>query len=749
MAAIPLIQPSSSASRFSASDIRRSIFSTPTVDINDASTEQDLNDEYAGQDEVPTLYLDPSPIGKGTAAESWTRQNRTIGATFRPSTNELAVFVAGKKAAEEVGGSSVFNPSRDMLHDLDTTTEITFPVKQHSSAKDNTVFLCQASIPESRIPFITQMFGIFLNTTAKDPYAEPEVYKRHFDQYYEGIQRNLLQLYESKSDMETAMAAEHTQELDLMEKLGAIWQLAEFVFFTGDDKKPIAFLFCEWLSAHDTSFDVDIGKTLLRLKGRLSHPDFWPYIYQCLLRGMRKSVIFMVEQTLNDETDEDAADALEVFLKALQGIPSSETTIPDGKTHQRHRKWQEECLKIADSKLLKHLGEAAQTAMSILIGDVETILSVTDVWEEAFSGILLYTNPSCPRYELSPILKICSSRYLEDTDVSLIDRIKIAILEMDAIKTIRHCGNFHPWLVAHLADVLQQYDYLNMSQLQLQDIPSMGWDMSIRDFFLTSYAQSLMSNTNLWEATAGYLLNCGHTGKAMLGEWICHVPLESSRKAHKVMRFCKDNDLADSLRSINRVMAVEEEKRGQYALAIQHFIASKDNDRVAKVADDLMLDFLQNGNLDLQDTLASIPNSTLNYHVEFLRSYARFHQDYKNGSLTKAGRTLIQLMSSGKAPTKYWAVMLFDALPLLENKRDLVFDSSDTYEMMRCLEEVVGSQHKVEYLQLLSTRVPSAAPTAEDKEELLSLVRLSLVRNLARSFVHQPRDMDLDVAMAE
>jgi hypothetical protein len=76
-------------------------------------------------------------------------------------------------------------------------------------------------------------------------------------------------------------------------------------------------------------------------------------------------------------------------------------------------------------------------------------------------------------------------------------------------------------------------------------------------------------------------------------------------------------------------MAVEEEKRGKYAQAIQHFIASKDGDRVAKVADNMMLKYL-GGNLDLDEALGSLPTTTLpNDHVEFLRSYASFVRDYK------------------------------------------------------------------------------------------------------------------------
>ncbi|KAF9174711.1 Nucleoporin nup85 [Mortierella sp. AD010] len=690
MAAIPLIQPSASALKFGASAPNRAIFSTPTVDIKDESSEQDLLNEGDMDDYVTAMYLDPSPINKETSVKSWAQSNRTLAATFRPSTNEIAVFVAGKKAAEE---------------------------------------------------FIMQMFGVFLNTTTMDPRKSPESYKRNFNQYYEGIKRYLLQLYEqSKNDMDTEETANNNVELELMEGIGAIWRLAECMFFTRDEEKPIAFMYSEWLSAHDSGLDLDIGETLLASAGRLSHPRFWPYINQCLLRGMKKSVVFMVEQTLSDEADEDVADALESFLKLLKGIPASESSILGGKAYERHMKWREACEKFGKSSQVSRLGTGGAKAVSILTGDIDTILDVTESWEEAFAAILLYTNPDCPRHELLLILKICVEKYLQGIEISILDKIKVSILEMDPIKTLRHCGNYHPWLVAHLADVLQQHDYLDMADLQLQDI-AVGFDSDIRDFFIVSYAQSLMSNTNLWEAIAGYLLKCGHIGKSTLSEWICHVPLESPRKAHKVLKFCKENGLTDSLQSINRVMGVEEEKRGQYALAIQHFIASNDDDRVAKVVDNLMRNYLQDGNLDLEDTLASISSQSFNRHVDFLRSYVKFQQDYKNGNLRSAGQTLRKLLTIGKAPIKYWAVILFDAIPLLENKQEVIFDSNDTYELMWCLEEIVGSQHKAEYLQLLPTSVSSATSTVAEREQQLNVVRLSLVRNLARSLVHPPLDL--------
>jgi len=58
---------------------------------------------------------------------------------------------------------------------------------------------------------------------------------------------------------------------------------------------------------------------------------------------MKNSAVFMVEQTLNEEEDENTADALDGFLTILRGIPSSDTLMPDGKPRGRHGLWQEKC----------------------------------------------------------------------------------------------------------------------------------------------------------------------------------------------------------------------------------------------------------------------------------------------------------------------------------------------------------------------------------------------------------------------
>ncbi|KAF9926314.1 Nucleoporin nup85 [Linnemannia zychae] len=719
---IPLIQPSNITPKPDAAASKRTIFSAPTVDLNprsgmngmDHQMDKDQNDE----DYAPVLYLDPSPIGKGASVASWVKTNRTLRSTFRPATNETAVYVVGRKAAEE------------------------FPTKQKVTTKDSTIFLCQAVIPESRIPFIQSTFKVFVDIATKNPYKAggPSDYKQHLQRYNNAIEEHLAHLYvESKTNDKP----EIEQETILMESFSAIWQLAETMFLTSDRNRPIAYMFSEWLATHETSQDAELGKTLLADSSKLTHPDFWSYIRRCLLRGMFESATFILNQTLSDEEDEKVANALEALLRVFHDIPTSEKPLPFEELYAHHIK------KFTKSPYVKYLGNGATQVMKVLSCDVEEIIEVSESWEEAVSGTLLFVNPDCERENLGPILETCLPPFLETTDVTLLDRIKIAILQLDDVKTIRLCGEFHPWLVAHLSNVLQQYGYLDMDAIDLQDIATNGWDTSIRDFYIIGYAQSLMSNLSLWEISAGYLLRCGHTGRSMLSEWICHVPLDSIEKAQKVLKFCQENGLKDSLRSINRIMAVEEEKRGEYARAIQHFIVSRDLDRVAKVVDNLFLGYLERGQFDSQDTFDSIEQlDTTSTHVHFLRSYVEFHRAYKNGKVVQAGDSLIKLLASGKVPKQYWIVLLMDALPLLENKQQVIFDSNDTIVLMQCLEEIAGSQYSAEYLRLLPQTNSATTLVSEEKDAQLNILRMTLTRNLARSFVHPPSRLEHDVLMA-
>ena len=73
-------------------------------------------------------------------------------------------------------------------------------------------------------------------------------------------------------------------------------------------------------------------------------------------------------------------------------------------------------------------------------------------------------------------------------------------------------------------------------------------------------------------------------------------------------------------------------------------------------------------------------------------------------------------MLSDTTPKRFWPLLFLDALPLLEGDV-VVFNSDQTSDIMRCVEEV-----------FLSKRLSAAIPA-----DYLEVLRLALVRNLARA----------------
>lgn len=159
--------------------------------------------------------------------------------------------------------------------------------------------------------------------------------------------------------------------------------------------------------------------------------------------------------------------------------------------------------------------------------------------------------------------------------------------------------------------------------------------------------------------------------------------------------------------------------------------------------------------------------------LAFLARYRDFHALYASGERRQAGELLVLLMSSNVAPRRFWAIMLIDAVTLLNGERQLkdrnnpsltqlatdsaiLISEQDTLELMRCLNEIVNPVQKsgrdlYGYLACLSQLAGAPTPEAKSDQKAedlarqavqaglgqLEVVRYALVQNLSRCFMHQ------------
>jgi len=117
----------------------------------------------------------------------------------------------------------------------------------------------------------------------------------------------------------------------------------------------------------------------------------------------------------------------------------------------------------------------------------------------------------------------------------------------------------------------------------------------------------------------------------------------------------------------------------------------------------------------------------------------------------------VELVTTEAAPERFLAVLLVDAIPLLEDGQATWFDRSQTFELIRIVERITSavsmhpdmSDHFLGYLnQLLGVESSQQQQQRKDaglKQQVYSVkasdkldaVRLSLARNLARVGVMQ------------
>ncbi len=70
------------------------------------------------------------------------------------------------------------------------------------------------------------------------------------------------------------------------------------------------------------------------------------------------------------------------------------------------------------------------------------------------------------------------------------------------------------------------------------------------EFFLLEYASSLSAHPSLWQVAMGYLSECPQQGRAYMEAYIQRIPLETSKKASKVLRLCEKYELKEQGKNI-------------------------------------------------------------------------------------------------------------------------------------------------------------------------------------------------------
>lgn len=385
-----------------------------------------------------------------------------------------------------------------------------------------------------------------------------------------------------------------------------------------------------------------------------------------------------------------------------------------------------------DEDDLLHFQACYKILLEILSGDEGRIFEACYDWPEALGAYLLWVNPFCKRDDLPLIMKKVTSDWPID-QTSNLELAVSSILNGNIPQLIQASSKLDKWLTCHLADLIDKLG-----------IPLPG---HARGFYVCEFVDYLSVDQGLWRLMIAYLATVDGAK-----EWIREIlrrlvveDLGDHQKNHDQMEvdsqptktttkvsilemkmIYREHDMEEELIRTARIMSRRLMKQRQYGAAIAYAVTGSDLKMVSRISDCLLDEYLTNGPEEFARLVDEVPSSLLHptapalrpalffdlptvqapdglgtmdgYKPQpnlnsskllFLSRYRDMHSYYSKGERKLAAETLIGLMTTEIAPKRWWAVCLIDVIPLLEDD-EMLISLADTYELLRCLEEITG-----------------------------------------------------------
>ncbi|XP_007641220.1 nuclear pore complex protein Nup85 isoform X1 [Cricetulus griseus] len=539
-----------------------------------------------------------------------------------------------------------------------------------------------------------------------------------------------------------ASGRQFSSQVSILSAMELIWNLCEILFIEVAPAGPLLLHLLDWVRLHVCEVD-SLSADVLGSENPSKHESFWNLVTVLVLQGRLDEA----RQMLSKEADANPSCAsmcriLGDLMRTMPILsPGNTQTLTELELKWQH--WREECE--------RHLQDSTFAASPRLEALCKVWAGAGQGWallwepgiQAASSWIFFGEPPHPPSHphphphpqSLLPSWEIELGYHLPQSSLDMflggesspepLDNILMAAFEFDIHQVIKECSialsNW--WFVAHLTDLLDHCRLLQSHNLY--------FGSNMREFLLLEYASGLFAHHSLWQLGVDYFDYCPELGRVSLELHIERIPLNTEQKALKVLRICEQRQMTEQVRSICKILAMKAVRNNRLGSALSWSIRAKDAAFATLVSDRFLRDYCERGcfsDLDLIDNLG--PAMMLSDRLTFLGKYREFHRLYGEKRFADAASLLLSLMTSQIAPRSFWMTLLTDALPLLEQKQ-VIFSSEQTYELMRCLEDLASGRPGCGELDAQRLQDDDIETT---KVEML---RLALARNLARAIIRE------------
>ncbi|KAF7770639.1 hypothetical protein Agabi119p4_6613 [Agaricus bisporus var. burnettii] len=510
---------------------------------------------------------------------------------------------------------------------------------------------------------------------------------------------------------------------------------------------PIGDELLEWLNIHFIEPSTEEGDHLSKLEKPWEDQTFWSYLVKCIVRGLTKAAVFFL-----DVLSKHPSFALRDMTKLITPLISSQPRLQNYSSEREFayaaRRWRDkvkalrvELNKIPEKERTVVIGERDEDwweklsdIVGVLEGRFEVVKRIVDEeftgdWKDAVVAYGMFVNGRMRRQDLPDVLaEVLDDMPPDPTNIE--ESLHVALLSGNLKEALQHAQKLDPWLSAHLADI--------MVPLQLIDTePDEESGLSLRDYHILTYADYLRSDAGLWRVVVDYMYSCDDIGKQQADEVLLRVPLrlydrpnlaagelitEEREETEAVVGVLKELNEACSeyqreatRRTICRVAAKSFVAKKDYGLAVAYCASAEDWAGLGRVVDYVLEEYIISGPQSFVNQATAIsstiqelynrgPSHWVFYHrFMFVTSYAKFQEAIVNKNYASAAKSLVTIISEEVAPRAWGAILLNDAIPLLQHNEELVFNTSEAIVILQKLEEVftgVNQGAEEDYLSL-------------------------------------------------
>jgi len=519
---------------------------------------------------------------------------------------------------------------------------------------------------------------------------------------------------------ETGLASEsghYISQSDLLYKLELIWHLVEILFLDTTPGGLVLPHLLHWVTLHFPGCEERARSVLSQgSEEPEQHAEYWEAVVKFVLQGRVEQARNLLR--LHSEFSTDPFLSLDELLRKMP-VCSSNTSAADFEFRWRH--WQVEVVARLQEGDFAAFPDLTYVA-GLLAGQEDSLNRAArecEVWYEWLVASLLYTRPAVKAYDLSVHGQQAIDKFGGLSTMTTLDSVLLAVLEADIPQVIRELcltlDNF--WFSSHLLDMLHHTGGLAGGWKEGEEGNSTV-GAGLREFLLLDYATSLCSHNSLWQVGVLYLDQCPVQGRQRAELLLERVAINTEHKANKVVQMAAERGLHSVVTSTCKVMGMRALQACNTGSAMAWALQSGDAKFTTFLADKLLSEYASSGTFSSTDLLDNLGASIIvSDRLTFLGKYREFHKMVSEAEFSQAATLLHSLLWSKLAPKYFWVTLLIDCIPFLTADQ-VLFSSSQTYELLQCLQDLSKD-----------TTLPTKQQLMLEEHEMR--LRLALAKNLA------------------